>query len=251
MEFLSEVSSDEIWSNREKYFSFLRKDTNMIQSFDLLIETLKRQKLFINEIDYQVGDIGCGTGWAGEMFCSKIKNSSLFLVDTSLEFKYFFDKENNLLLKNKKSVHYKKGNFANLPFEDSILDVLIYNASIHHETNLYEALKESSRVLKKDGILIISNEYFLKELDFIFCFLKKNIRLLLNTFENEKFPQSISNVFIEYDGRLGDRYYRRRFFKQLVKDIGFLKLDIIDTPFKPYKKKFTEYKLSHFIYKKI
>ena len=251
MKFLSEVRNDEIWDNRKKYLNFLLKDTNMIASFKILIDELFQRNLFINQNVYKVGDIGCGTGWAGELFCSGITNSSLFLVDTSPQFNYIFEKDDKSLFQNQESPLYKKGTFSDLPFDDCFFDVLIYNSSIHHETNLHSALNESLRVLKKDGLLIISNEHFLKEFEFIICFLKKNIRLFLNIFNAEKYPQSISNAFIEYDGRLGDRYYRRSFFKNLVKELGLCKLDIIDTKFKPYKNKFTEYKLSHFIYKKI
>ena len=251
MKFLSEVRNDEIWATRQKYFNFLYKDTNMSESFKLLIDKLFKVNLLNNKIGYKVGDIGCGTGWAGEMFCSGMINSSLFLVDTSKQFNYAFEKKDKPLFKNQNSPIYKQGTFSELPFDDCFFDVLIYNAAIHHEKNLHNALNESLRVLKKGGLLIISNEHFLKEFEFIVCFFKKNIRLFLNIFNGEKYPQSISNAFIEYDARLGDRYYRRTFFKKLAKDLGLCKIDIIDTKFKPYKNKFTEYKLSHFIYKKI
>jgi len=250
MKFLDQVKKDDIWKTREKFLRFLKNDTNNIESFKLMMKNVLKKKLFNKKSHLIVSDVGCGIGWSGELFCSELDDSTLFLVDTSPEFKYNLNKKEFLTEKNKCLITYKQGTFSSLPFQNSSIDILIYNAAIHHETNLFQALEESKRVLKKNGILLISNEHFLREFEFLKCYFKKNIRLLLKIFNTEKFPQSISNAYIEYDGKLGDRLYRRKFFNKIIDILDFKKVDIIDTDLIPYKKMRTKHKLSHFIYKK-
>ena len=45
---------------------------------------------------------------------------------------------------------------TNMDFEDSSIDVIIASHTIHHFYNPAKFFKESSRVLKKDGVILIS-----------------------------------------------------------------------------------------------
>jgi SAM-dependent methyltransferase len=48
----------------------------------------------------------------------------------------------------------------NLPFEDSKFDVIIAKDSLHHFKDPYKALKEIERVLKSNGVFIVSEPYW-------------------------------------------------------------------------------------------
>lgn len=48
-----------------------------------------------------------------------------------------------------------KGSAEALPFEDNSFDILLMGESLHHFNNIEEALKETVRVLKKNGSLFI------------------------------------------------------------------------------------------------
>lgn len=55
-------------------------------------------------------------------------------------------------------VHRICGNFARLPFKDDSIDVVLGGGYLHHVSDLDILLKEIKRVLKKDGLLISTNE---------------------------------------------------------------------------------------------
>jgi ubiquinone/menaquinone biosynthesis C-methylase UbiE len=57
-------------------------------------------------------------------------------------------------------IHFDRvsGDFNELPFQDSLFDVVLSTGSMHHSSDLNRTLEEVSRVLKPGGILSIVNE---------------------------------------------------------------------------------------------
>lgn len=115
-------------------------DTNMRLSVffdDLIQEELVGQKLL---------DAGCGTGWFS---AEAVKRGATV---TSL------DLGNGLLGEVKKKCDSKRvvGSVLNIPFVDNTFDYVLSSEVIEHVTNPKQALHEMYRVLRKDGVLVIS-----------------------------------------------------------------------------------------------
>ncbi len=249
MSFIKEVQNEAIWQSRNNYLKNLIDNTNYIDSFNYLLDKIDH---LIKERKYDemtVCDTGCGVGWAGDLFISRFATNTLYLLDTSPEYTYGDIQETCFKSFKKTNREYRQGLFSDMPFKNNSVDILIYNASIHHETNMKSAIKEAYRVLNNNGMLLITNEYILTEYQFIKCFLKKLARLMVYFFKNEDYPQAISNSYIEHDGKLGDRLYRRTFLNKLMGKQGFKNEFCLDTNFKIYKT--SQYFFSHFAYSKI
>lgn len=46
----------------------------------------------------------------------------------------------------------------NLPFQNDIFDVIMFQGALHHSIDLWKSLQEASRVLKKNGYIIFGSE---------------------------------------------------------------------------------------------
>jgi len=128
-----------------------------------------RQNLIWPEIDYfmkyakdgqKILDLGCGNGRLLNYFAEK--NISYTGLDNSEE-----------LIKSARQLHPKQSdNFIVadmflLPFEDETFDVIFCLASFHHLPNeklRLQALREMKRVLKKDGVILMTNWYVWQKL---------------------------------------------------------------------------------------
>jgi ubiquinone/menaquinone biosynthesis C-methylase UbiE len=53
---------------------------------------------------------------------------------------------------------------GNLPFEDGELDLVVFDAALHHTRSMWVTLGECNRVLKKGGVLIAQRESYLSTL---------------------------------------------------------------------------------------
>ncbi len=107
---------------------------------------------FIN--DKIVLDIACGEGYGSFMVSSRAKNVHGVDIDS--------DTINYAQSKYKKSnLNFVIGDITNLVFEDDTFDVIICFETIEHVVDYEKSLMELKRVLKKDGILIMStpNKY--------------------------------------------------------------------------------------------
>ena len=112
------------------------------QEFELFLN-------FINDND-NVADIGCGNG----RLCNFLKKHK--------RIKYTgIDNSEGLLThaKKKTKADFMLGDLTDIPLSDHSMDVITAIAAFHHLPNKKlrsKSLKEMSRVLKKDGKLIIS-----------------------------------------------------------------------------------------------
>jgi len=95
-------------------------------------------------------DIGCGTGNTIDMLAKEFPNAHFTGIDLA---------EKMIEVAKKKvqhgNVEFLVGDAENLPFEDNKFDVIICKESIHHYPNPEAFFKESFRVLKPSGRLII------------------------------------------------------------------------------------------------
>jgi len=116
-----------------------------------IIETIFKCYNVIKDGESNLLDIGCGTGLNLKIFQEYINSFGCDLSDEAI----YFCKKRNL----KKIV---KSNAEKLPFKNEIfhivtlLDVL-YHKNIQSDINV---LRETKRVLKKDGYLIITDSAF-------------------------------------------------------------------------------------------
>nr|AWI66908.1 Methyltransferase [Caecomyces sp.] len=95
-------------------------------------------------------DIGCGTGNTIEYLLKEYPDAHYTGIDLA---------EKMIEVAKKKiqhdNVEFLVGDAENLPFEDNKYDVIICKESIHHYPNPEKFFKESFRVLKPNGRLII------------------------------------------------------------------------------------------------
>jgi len=116
-----------------------------------IIETILECHNVIKDGESNLLDIGCGTGFNLKEFQEYIKSFGCDLSDEAI----YFCKKRNL----KRIV---KSNAAELPFKNetlhivTLLDVL-YHKNIQSDINV---LRETKRVLKKDGYLLITDSAF-------------------------------------------------------------------------------------------
>jgi ubiquinone/menaquinone biosynthesis C-methylase UbiE len=104
------------------------------------------QELCSNKI---VLDVACGEGYGSAILSQKAK--SVFGVDISEV--AINHASNNYKFKNLKFI---KGNAIKLDFENNYFDLVVSYETLEHFDNHEDFLIEIKRVLKKDGILIIS-----------------------------------------------------------------------------------------------
>jgi SAM-dependent methyltransferase len=159
-----------LWS-KEKRFSphaFAGK-ISVFNHFTSIIE------LYISKNDH-VLDMGCGPGG----FLSIISNICKSVVGADIT-PNFVNECNEMIKKNKlqnaSSVLITPGN---LPFPDAHFDKIVMVDTIHHMENIHETLDEISRVLKKDGLLLIFEPNKYNPLLYAMCMLDKNEHGLLN-----------------------------------------------------------------------
>ncbi len=93
-------------------------------------------------------DVGCGHG-ADIPTYEKMGASEVFGIDSS---KAMID-EAKKIVKDKKNLFV--GNMEDMPFKDNQFDIIVGRYSIHYLENLDKAYREFSRVLKKNGVLIL------------------------------------------------------------------------------------------------
>ncbi len=107
-------------------------------------------------------DIGCGTG-SGLRFLSQQGLSKLTGIDLSPEM--IRHAHQNL----HSSVLLKVASVEELPFLGNFFDVVINTEAFHHFSEPKIAIKEMARVLKKGGLLCISDvHFFLKPIHWLF-----------------------------------------------------------------------------------
>ena len=93
-------------------------------------------------------ELGCGNGemWVGKK--NVIRRCSRLILSDLSDGMLNSAKEK---LKDQNGIEYRKIDIEDIPFPDREFDVIIANMMLYHVSNLSNALKEVSRVLKDDG----------------------------------------------------------------------------------------------------
>jgi len=130
------------------------------EDYNRIAPLFSSKRFFIPEEFYQflplikekekILDLGCGNGRLFEVL--KEKNISYFGVDFSEEMV-------KIASQRYPNAFFQKANALSLPFKDNFFDKIFCFAVFHHIPSLdlrIEFLKEAKRVLKKEGLFIIS-----------------------------------------------------------------------------------------------
>jgi len=107
-------------------------------------------------IDKSILDIGCGGG-GKTIYLHKFSPSELIGVDINTEFinkAVNFSKQFDINPRTK--VKFMIGDAENLPFESESFDFITMMDTFEHFSNPEKVLKEAGRVLKKNGMILIS-----------------------------------------------------------------------------------------------
>lgn len=95
-------------------------------------------------------DIGCGRGFLLKKLKEKAKKGSRFFgLDIS-------SKLCDIAKENNPDAEITRGDAENLPFEDDFFDFVFMTEVLEHLIDYNKSLKEAKRVLKKNGIFIVS-----------------------------------------------------------------------------------------------
>lgn len=95
-------------------------------------------------------DVASGEGYGSNFLALKAK--TVYGVDLSEETVEYARKKYG-----RKNLIFSQGDATNLPFEDGLFDVVVSFETIEHHDKHLEMVKEIKRVLKKEGVLIISS----------------------------------------------------------------------------------------------
>ena len=139
--------------NSVQYFDSIAESWNVIRS-EYFEERLKYKLLSLTNINGKVvADLGCGTGFVSLALVNEA--SIVFSVDNSSnmlkQLKY------NILDKDYKNLYLIKSSLDSLSLFDDSVDVIFINMALHHIKDAKKAISEMHRVLKKDGIVVISD----------------------------------------------------------------------------------------------
>ena len=96
-------------------------------------------------------DLGCGNG----NMLVRLRNTRFELYGADLSSEMIKEAQCRLGL----DASLMVADAENLPYEDSLFDILLCNASFHHYPNPRKALREMYRVLKPNGALLIGEGY--------------------------------------------------------------------------------------------
>ncbi|APQ95125.1 class I SAM-dependent methyltransferase [Clostridium botulinum] len=139
--------------NSLQYFDSIAPDWNVIRS-EYFEERLKYKILSITNIkDKIVGDLGCGTGFVSLAVANEA--SIVFSIDNSINM--LKELSASASKKDYKNIYPIKSSLDNLAIFDESLNVVFINMALHHIKNAKKAISEMYRVLKKDGVVVISD----------------------------------------------------------------------------------------------
>lgn len=139
-------------SDREKMFFY---EKNFAKEFDEkmnMYDLKKRLQVVFGELlteDIQhkeLLDAGCGTGWFSKAACER--GAKVTSIDLG----------KNLLNEVAKKCDSKRveGSILELPFKNDFFDVIVCSEVIEHVPNPKKAIQELQRVLKPNGILVLT-----------------------------------------------------------------------------------------------
>jgi ABC-2 type transport system ATP-binding protein len=138
---------------KEEYWSRFQATYDENQEYVVGKDFLEEVKININKlVDLgMVIELGCGTGYFTEAIVKNAKH--VFATDLSDELLENARKR----LSNVEQVTFQKENCMNISFKSNTFDTVFMANLIHVIENPLQVLKESHRILKNDGLLIITS----------------------------------------------------------------------------------------------
>jgi len=108
--------------------------------------------------DAWVLDIGTGPCWSSRLLAQR--GARVIALDVN-EADYYGLKTSDILFE-AHGVYFERilESMTRLPFKDSSVHAITFNASFHHTPDLEETLKECARVIRPDGVVAMVNEEF-------------------------------------------------------------------------------------------
>ncbi|MGB4664939.1 MAG: class I SAM-dependent methyltransferase [Bacteroidales bacterium] len=198
-----------------------------------LLEHIHRYLFAANFVkDKTVLDAACGTGY-GSNYLSNYANL-VYGIDINQDVI-----ENNKEIYKKENLFFINTSIYQLPFDDNMFDVIVSFETIEHVDNGELVLSEFNRVLKKDGILIIStpnknisiennldnpfhvHEYFEEEFKTLLHKYFNNVSI---SYQNNYFFNSISAE--NFNDKYNFLTINTNLLKQNVIDLNYNKLDL-------------------------
>jgi len=132
---------------------YLRGHNKTTERFGkMMIDYLKKN----NFRSGSILDIGSGSGLYASMLINAFPDSTVTGLDYSelmIDYADKFIKEKELNHK----VSFTKGDMMNIPFDDNSFDVITSINTLHFATDLVAAMNEMQRVLKKDGMIAVTD----------------------------------------------------------------------------------------------
>jgi len=119
------------------------KDITTKELFNLSGVCRKRVDLLLSIISNKKGlclDLGCGTGWIGEL------SKKYFKLTAGLDISYGMLKEAK-----KKNLKLVQANINRMPFKDNTFDAVVAFSVMHHLENLKDTVHNIYHILKKGG----------------------------------------------------------------------------------------------------
>ncbi|ARC86014.1 methyltransferase domain protein [Clostridium argentinense CDC 2741] len=139
--------------NSLQYFDSIAESWNVIRS-EYFEERLKYKILSITNVkDKVVADLGCGTGFVSLALANEA--GIIFSVDSSRNM--LKELSTTISKKGYKNVYPIKSSLDNLALFDESLNTVFINMVLHHIKDVKKAIEEMYRVLKKDGVVVISD----------------------------------------------------------------------------------------------
>ncbi|WP_096635777.1 class I SAM-dependent methyltransferase [Clostridium cochlearium] len=139
--------------NSLQYFDSIAESWNVIRS-EYFEERLKYKILSITNVkDKVVADLGSGTGFVSLALANEA--NIVFPVDNSINM--LKELKTTALDRNYKNIYPLKSSLDSLALFDESLDAVFINMALHHIKDASKAIEEMYRVLKKDGVVVISD----------------------------------------------------------------------------------------------
>ena len=160
----SNLSNENIWQINDKLYAVYHKKTVSTINFsgERFMPGIEDQKLESEHLQrymstrslvkgMNVLDIACGEGYGSALLAETAK--SVIGMDIDQE-----TVDNARKKYSKKNLSFQQGDAANIPLKDHSIDAVVSFETIEHidETLQHQFLREIDRVLKPDGILIMS-----------------------------------------------------------------------------------------------
>tara|TARA_B000000557_G_C20765069_1_gene439086 strand:- start:403 stop:1098 length:696 start_codon:yes stop_codon:yes gene_type:complete len=203
-----------------------------MDTFNFNLLNLKKVKSF--------ADIGCGNGRHLKSLSSKLHTCNLIGVDHSCEEISKLNSEfTNNICKNQNSYKFVEGDIRDLNIDSSSQDLVICSEVLEHVPNFEKVLQECKRILKPNGVLLISVPSYLPE-RICWLFSKEyqqtpggHIRIFTKSFLQEAFRKQELKVFkkhkqhafhslywiIRSRNKMNDSKFLKSFHELLVKQM--------------------------------